>query len=198
MRHGGRDSRKPEVAALIARRHYACESESRFATARAFGSFTSAGRPSRKHGGERGPALGRPWSPWSGRYPASCAGRADPEAHLNLILTVGHSTRTFKELLSLLRAHGVCRLVDVRRFPHSPRHPHFDGEALSERLCREGAIRYSHLLGLGVADPRVRIRRTLAGTTPPSAAMPTTWQLPSSGPTSSGWLGSAKVRSGCV
>jgi uncharacterized protein (DUF488 family) len=80
-------------------------------------------------------------------------GRADPEAHSNLVLTVGHSTRTLEELLSLLRAHGVCRLVDVRRFPHSSRHPHFDGEALSERLCREGAIRYSHLPGLGGRRP---------------------------------------------
>jgi uncharacterized protein (DUF488 family) len=76
-------------------------------------------------------------------------GRVDPKAHSKPVLTVGHSTRTFEELLSLLRAYGVCRLVDVRRFPHSPRHPHFDGEALSERLCREGAISYSHLAGLG-------------------------------------------------
>src|SRR5215203_7479660 len=44
-------------------------------------------------------------------------GRVDPEAHSNLVLTVGHSTRTFKEFLSLLRAQGVRRLVDVRRFP---------------------------------------------------------------------------------
>ena len=80
-------------------------------------------------------------------------GRADPEAHSNLVLTVGHSTRTFDEFLSLLRAHGVCHLVDVRRFPHSPRHPHFDGEALSERLCHEGAIRYWHLPGLGGRRP---------------------------------------------
>jgi uncharacterized protein (DUF488 family) len=76
-------------------------------------------------------------------------GRADPEAHSNLVLTIGHSTRTFEELLSLLRAHSVCRLVDVRRFPHSPRHPHFDGETLSERLLREGEISYRHLPGLG-------------------------------------------------
>ena len=44
-------------------------------------------------------------------------GRVDPEAHSNLVLTVGHSTRTFKEFLSLLRAQGVRRLVDGRRFP---------------------------------------------------------------------------------
>ena len=44
-------------------------------------------------------------------------GRADPEAHSNLVLTIGHSTRTFEELLSLLQAHSVCRLIDVLRSP---------------------------------------------------------------------------------
>jgi uncharacterized protein (DUF488 family) len=73
----------------------------------------------------------------------------DPEARSNLFLTVGHSTRTFEEFLGLLRAHGVRRLVDVRRFPHSLRHPHFDGEVFSKRLPREGEISYRHLPGLG-------------------------------------------------
>ena len=75
--------------------------------------------------------------------------RADDEARSKLVLTVGHSTRTFEELLGLLRAHGARRLVDVRRFPHSPRHPHFDGEAISKRLPQEGGIGYRHLPGLG-------------------------------------------------
>jgi uncharacterized protein (DUF488 family) len=73
----------------------------------------------------------------------------DDEARSSLVLTVGHSTRTFEEFLGLLLAHGARRLVDVRRFPHSPRHPHFDAEALSERLPREGGIGYRHLPGLG-------------------------------------------------
>jgi uncharacterized protein DUF488 len=61
-------------------------------------------------------------------------GRADDEARSNLILTVGHSTSTFKEFLGLLRAHGVRHPVDVRRFPHSLRRPHVDRVALSKRL----------------------------------------------------------------
>jgi uncharacterized protein (DUF488 family) len=77
------------------------------------------------------------------------SGRTDLEARSNLVLTVGHSTRSFVEFLSLMRAHGVRRLVDVRRFPHSPRHPHFDEGALSEWLPREGGITYRHLPGLG-------------------------------------------------
>jgi uncharacterized protein (DUF488 family) len=75
--------------------------------------------------------------------------RADDEARWSLVLTIGHSTRTFEELLGLLRANGARRVVDVRRFPHSARHPHFDAEALSERLRREGGIAYLHLPGLG-------------------------------------------------
>jgi uncharacterized protein (DUF488 family) len=75
--------------------------------------------------------------------------RADDEARSKLVLTVGHSTRTFEELLGLLRTHGARRLVDVRRFPRSPRHPHFDAEAISKRLPQEGGIGYRHLPGLG-------------------------------------------------
>ncbi|MFW6067222.1 MAG: hypothetical protein ACOC97_02710 [Myxococcota bacterium] len=31
------------------------------------------------------------------------------------VFTVGHSTRPVEELVALLRAHGVGRLIDVRR-----------------------------------------------------------------------------------
>jgi hypothetical protein len=41
---------KPRLAPPTARRHHGCESESRFASARAFGGFTTAGRPAREHG----------------------------------------------------------------------------------------------------------------------------------------------------
>ena len=66
----------------------------------------------------------------------------------DLVLTVGHSTRTFEQFVGLLRVGGVERLVDVRRFPHSPRHPQFGEESLPGRLCEEG-IGYVHLPGLG-------------------------------------------------
>lgn len=65
-----------------------------------------------------------------------------------LVLTVGHSTRTAEEFLHLLRSGGVEHLVDVRRFPHSPRHPQFSEDSLPGRL-REGGIGYTHLPGLG-------------------------------------------------
>lgn len=71
---------------------------------------------------------------------------SDRERHQTsrgLVLTVGHSTRTFEQFASLLQVNGV------RRFLRSRRHPHFDEEALSRRLPRACSVRYSHLPGLG-------------------------------------------------
>jgi uncharacterized protein (DUF488 family) len=65
-----------------------------------------------------------------------------------LIHTVGHSTRTLLDLVALLRGHGIERVVDVRRFPASRRHPHFAGEALAAALRAEG-IDYRHEPDLG-------------------------------------------------
>ncbi len=76
----------------------------------------------------------------------SMAERQPEDAHL--VLTIGHSTRTAEEFLHLLRACGVAWLVDVRRFPHSPRHPQFGAESLPGRL-REKGIGYVQLPGLG-------------------------------------------------
>jgi uncharacterized protein (DUF488 family) len=42
------------------------------------------------------------------------------------IYTVGHSTRSPDQLLEILRAAQVVALVDVRSFPSSRRHPHFN------------------------------------------------------------------------
>jgi uncharacterized protein (DUF488 family) len=64
------------------------------------------------------------------------------------VLTVGHSTRSLEELLELLRAAGVERLVDVRRFPASKRHPHFGREPLSRALAQAG-IDYVWMEALG-------------------------------------------------
>ncbi len=62
--------------------------------------------------------------------------------------TLGHSTRTTDELLEMLREAGIQRLVDVRRYPASRRHPHFGGEPLAAVLA--GAeIAYRHAPALG-------------------------------------------------
>jgi len=61
---------------------------------------------------------------------------------------VGHSTRPIEEFLSLLDAHAVARVVDVRRFPGSRRHPQFGKEALASALADAG-VAYVHEEELG-------------------------------------------------
>ena len=55
--------------------------------------------------------------------------------------TVGHGNRTFDELVEVLRDAGVGRLLDVRRYPGSRRHPWFARPELAEALPAAG-IRY--------------------------------------------------------
>ena len=50
--------------------------------------------------------------------------------------------------MALLRQHGVERLVDVRRTPHSRRHPQFELQSLAAELPERG-IDYRHLPALG-------------------------------------------------
>ncbi|WP_447979200.1 DUF488 domain-containing protein [Candidatus Nitrospira bockiana] len=64
------------------------------------------------------------------------------------IWTIGHSTRDLQSFLVLLQDRGVRRLLDVRRFPYSRRHPQFHTDPLAERL-RDQAIDYRHLPALG-------------------------------------------------
>src|SRR5215216_6276526 len=52
-----------------------------------------------------------------------------------MLFTVGHGTRSTDELLAVLRSGGVGRVVDVRRFPGSRRHPHLGREPLAAALA---------------------------------------------------------------
>jgi len=71
------------------------------------------------------------------------------------ILTVGHSTRTLEDLISLLKAHGTKLVVDVRTIPRSKRNPQFNQESLPGSL-RTSGIDYVHLNELGgLRHPRV-------------------------------------------
>lgn len=65
-----------------------------------------------------------------------------------VVLTIGHSTRTWKVFLELLRAHGVTRVIDVRSIPRSRHNPQFNRETLSTKL-RAVKIGYVHLRKLG-------------------------------------------------
>lgn len=64
------------------------------------------------------------------------------------VMTVGHSTRSAEAFLALLQAHGITGVADVRAFPASRRHPHFNREALAAFLATHG-IAYEHLPQLG-------------------------------------------------
>lgn len=76
------------------------------------------------------------------------------------LFTVGHSTRSLDGFLALLRAHGVERVADVRRFPGSRRNPHFGLEPLRDQLRAAG-------LGYGWY-PQLGGRRTRIAGAPPS------------------------------
>jgi uncharacterized protein (DUF488 family) len=64
------------------------------------------------------------------------------------LYTIGHSTRTARELIELLRAHAVEQVVDVRTIPRSRHNPQFTRLALSRSL-RAARIGYRHLKALG-------------------------------------------------
>ena len=64
------------------------------------------------------------------------------------LLTVGHSTHEIEYFLRLLRGADVELIADVRRFPGSRRHPHFNADALAGSLDSVG-IAYTHLPELG-------------------------------------------------
>jgi uncharacterized protein (DUF488 family) len=64
------------------------------------------------------------------------------------VFTIGHSTRTWKAFLELLRMHGIERVVDVRSIPRSRHNPQFNRETLSAKL-RGAGIGYVHLRKLG-------------------------------------------------
>ena len=64
------------------------------------------------------------------------------------VWTVGHSTHPLDEFLSLLAAHRIEAVADVRRFPASRRHPQYGKDALQESL-RQNGIGYRWMPALG-------------------------------------------------
>ena len=64
------------------------------------------------------------------------------------IWTIGHSTRTIDEFISLLEENDIKLLVDVRTWPGSKRYPQFNKDALAQSLNAHG-IRYKHFPELG-------------------------------------------------
>jgi uncharacterized protein (DUF488 family) len=69
--------------------------------------------------------------------------------------TIGHSTRSFDELLAALQAHSIHTLVDIRAFPRSRRLPHFNRENLESALPNAG-IDYVWMKELGGYRKKMR------------------------------------------
>jgi uncharacterized protein (DUF488 family) len=67
--------------------------------------------------------------------------------HIQLF-TIGHSTHPLDEFLDLLARHGIEALADVRRFPGSRKHPHFNRDRLASELPPAG-VEYRWLESLG-------------------------------------------------
>ena len=65
-----------------------------------------------------------------------------------VLWTIGHSTRPVNEFLSLLKAHGIQRLVDVRTIPRSRHNPQYNTNTLSQSL-RDDGLEYGHMPQLG-------------------------------------------------
>ena len=62
--------------------------------------------------------------------------------------TIGHSNRSMAQLLGLLGETRIDAVRDVRRFPASRAHPHFERSRLEQSL-EEVGIAYAHRADLG-------------------------------------------------
>ena len=90
----------------------------------------------------RSPGLAQP------KTPSGQRNRKPGDVTRLTIFAIGHSTRPIDEFLSLLKAHGVQRVVDVRTIPRSRHNPQFNRDQLSPALHRR-KIHYRHMPGLG-------------------------------------------------
>lgn len=64
------------------------------------------------------------------------------------LYTVGHSTHPLDEFMGLLARYGIEALTDIRRFPGSRRHPHFNRDHLASILPQAG-VEYRWFEALG-------------------------------------------------
>jgi uncharacterized protein (DUF488 family) len=96
------------------------------------------------------PRLGAPLGTLPTCKPLTFAGvaAADEVVDVRRILTIGHSTHPLDAFVALLRQHDIALLADVRIFPRSRRHPHFNDHALAADLPAQG-IAYRHFKALG-------------------------------------------------
>ncbi len=71
------------------------------------------------------------------------------------IWSIGHSNHAYDAFESLLTAHGIQTVADLRAFPASRRLPHFNREVMAARLEASGIV-YRWLPALGGRRQRAR------------------------------------------
>lgn len=64
------------------------------------------------------------------------------------LYTIGHSNRTYDELVTVLRAWKIETLVDIRHFTRSRANPQFNADVLAKKLPKAG-IGYVEIRELG-------------------------------------------------
>lgn len=67
---------------------------------------------------------------------------------LKQLFTIGHSNHPLDRFLALLAQHEIDAVVDIRRFPGSRKHPHFNQENLAASL-KEAGVEYRWIEALG-------------------------------------------------
>lgn len=72
-----------------------------------------------------------------------------------IVYTIGHSTHTLDEFVSLLEKNGISAVGDVRSQPYSRRNPQFNREQLKAELkaCGIGYVFLGEELGARSKDP---------------------------------------------
>jgi uncharacterized protein (DUF488 family) len=71
------------------------------------------------------------------------------------LFTIGHSTHPLDRFLALLAQQNIEALLDVRRFPGSRKHPHFNRDNFAPALQKAG-VEYHWLEALGGRRPKQR------------------------------------------
>ncbi len=64
------------------------------------------------------------------------------------VYTIGHSTRSARDVINLLKKEGIEIVIDVRSVPRSAFNPQFNKDTFPAELSKEG-IGYVYMKGLG-------------------------------------------------
>lgn len=71
---------------------------------------------------------------------------------MTVLYTIGHSTRSIKDFLAVLKKYKIKQLVDIRTIPKSRRKPQYGQENLKARI-EKADIAYIHMKDLGGLRP---------------------------------------------